>query len=246
MSNRSTDKSTPSKAPYVEEAVRLLLGCSSSVLSTLSKKVDGYPFGSIVPYCLDYDGLPLILISDIAEHTRNLDTDPRGSLIMMDGLQGDVQARGRITLIGDIVHSTDIGEDSMTRYYRHFPEARDYHKTHSFRFYKMQVKKIRFIGGFGAIHWIKTDSLISDNPFSFSDESAMIDHMNDDHVDSMHKYLNRDGVEINANTHITMAGVDATGFAIKADDHLHRFWFEEPVDSPMMVRKELVKLSRAC
>jgi putative heme iron utilization protein len=65
---------------HTADARRLLLAAKAGVLSTLSLDVPGFPFGSVVPYCLDRGGLPLILVADIAQHTRNLLADPRASL----------------------------------------------------------------------------------------------------------------------------------------------------------------------
>jgi putative heme iron utilization protein len=62
------------------DARSLLLAAKAGILSTLSLDVPGFPFGSVVPYCLDRGGVPLILIADIAQHTRNLLADPRVSL----------------------------------------------------------------------------------------------------------------------------------------------------------------------
>ncbi len=60
----------------VKHARELLLKEYRGVLSTHSKSMPGFPFGSVVPYCLDDQGRPLILISRIAQHTHNLQKTP--------------------------------------------------------------------------------------------------------------------------------------------------------------------------
>src|SRR5438270_2855754 len=84
-------------------ARRLLLEQSFGVLSTISLDVPGYPFGSITPYCVDQQCRPVIYISTIAQHTRNILADPRVSLTVFDsnGSSDDVQARGRLTFIAN-------------------------------------------------------------------------------------------------------------------------------------------------
>ena len=77
------------------EARRFLRGTRSGVLSTHSARFEGYPFGSIAPFVLDHAGNPLILISTIAEHTKNIRKDPRVSLIAFDPAAPDMQALGK-------------------------------------------------------------------------------------------------------------------------------------------------------
>src|SRR4029077_18000207 len=81
----------------------LLLTESFGVMSTISLDVPGYPFGSIAPYCVDEQCRPIIYISNIAQHTRNITADPRVSLTVVDnsGDSNDVQAQGRITCMAD-------------------------------------------------------------------------------------------------------------------------------------------------
>ena len=71
------------------------------MLSTHSQAMPGFPFGSVVPYCLDANGWPLILISRIAQHTKNLQADPRCSLLVAERGAEDVQATGRLTLLAE-------------------------------------------------------------------------------------------------------------------------------------------------
>lgn len=82
-------------------ARELLLKEYRGVLSTLSKSMPGYPFGSVVPYCLDAQGHPVILISRIAQHTHNLQKDPKCSLLVGERDAEDVQAVGRLTVMAE-------------------------------------------------------------------------------------------------------------------------------------------------
>ena len=78
------------------------------ILSTISVKLDGYPFGSVVPYCLDDNGMPIVYISTIAQHTINIKANDRCSLSILKDHE-DVQANGRICIIG---HLDLIEEDN--------------------------------------------------------------------------------------------------------------------------------------
>src|SRR5207247_8117981 len=88
----------------------LFLQQSFGVLSSMSLDVPGYPFGSVTPYCADDQCRPIIYISQIAQHTRNVIADRRVSLTVVESNEGsdDVQARGRVTCIGDAI---PIGDD---------------------------------------------------------------------------------------------------------------------------------------
>jgi hypothetical protein len=78
----------------------LLLKEYRGVLSTHSKAMPGFPFGSVVPYCLDEQGRPLILISRIAQHTHNLQKT-RSVRCWSASAAEDVQAVGRLTYLAE-------------------------------------------------------------------------------------------------------------------------------------------------
>ena len=83
-------------AKAAKHARELLLKEYRGMLATHSKKMPGFPFGSVVPYCLDADGRPLLLISRIAQHTHNLQADGRCSLLIGERDAEDIQAAGRL------------------------------------------------------------------------------------------------------------------------------------------------------
>ena len=106
-----------------QEARRMLRAHRYGALSTLSKKFDGYPFGSITPYLVDHDGSLLILISELAEHTKNIQHDPRVSLITHDQRDPHIQTQGRVSALGNAALAADQ-EQAALRYLRYFPESR--------------------------------------------------------------------------------------------------------------------------
>lgn len=142
----------------IQNAIDLVKSKQDAILSTLSVKLDGFPFGSVVPYCLDDMGKPVILISTIAEHTKNIQTDSRCSLtIVMDS--EDVQANGRICLVGHMEKLSSEETNVKERYYTQFPNSRSYDATHDFSFYRLSPISARYIGGFGQIHWFTPSEL---------------------------------------------------------------------------------------
>ena len=65
-----------------DDVQQLLRHSYQGVLSTHSVQLQGYPFGSVVPFCLDKQGRVVVLISDLAQHTKNLKQDSRCSLLV--------------------------------------------------------------------------------------------------------------------------------------------------------------------
>lgn len=132
------------------------------VLATMSLAVPLHPFGSLVPYALDRRGEPILLLSDLAEHTRNLLADARSSLLVQDSaaLQ-DPQAGARLTLVGRTQPVAGADEEACRELYlARFPAARAYLGTHGFRCHRLAVRQARFIGGFGVIHWLPAEALL--------------------------------------------------------------------------------------
>lgn len=150
-----TDKIAPQSNARI--ARQLLRAHRYGALSTLSKKYDGHPFGSITPYLVDHDGSLLILISALAEHTKNIQNDPRVSLITHNQDDPHIQTQGRITLVGNASLFEDR-ELAGNRYLRYFPEAQTYFDMPDFNFFRIVPLALRYIGGFGDIHWVKADN----------------------------------------------------------------------------------------
>ncbi|MEP7337248.1 MAG: DUF2470 domain-containing protein [Acidobacteriota bacterium] len=223
-------------------ARRLLNHQNLGVLSTQSVDVEGYPFGSIAPYVLDYDGQPVMLISEIAQHTRNIKRNNKVSLTVFDRYADDVQAGGRLTWIGDaeLVDPADI--EIRQRYLRYFPSAESYFQTHDFAFYCIHPRRARFIGGFGQIYWVEADAMLLKNPFRKA-EARIIEHMNEDHDRALRHYCNAlKGVQVQT---VAMAGIDSEGFDLLADGRKLRIDFDVPISTMEEARAALAKLARS-
>jgi putative heme iron utilization protein len=148
------DKTAPHATALA--ARQLLRAHRYGALSTLSKKFEGHPFGSITPYLVDHDGSLLILISALAEHTKNILHDPRVSLITHNQEDAHIQTQGRLTVVGTAALEPKR-ELAGKRYLRYFPEAQTYYDMPDFQFYRIVPQALRYIGGFGDIHWVKAD-----------------------------------------------------------------------------------------
>ena len=87
---------TPSHA---ERARTLVASISTGTLCTLATEPAGYPYGSFVTVAFE-QGDPIFLISALAEHTKNLEQDPRASLLVAESGAADPLANGRVTMVG--------------------------------------------------------------------------------------------------------------------------------------------------
>jgi putative heme iron utilization protein len=233
-----------SKAAATDARKLLLEGCGG-ILSTHSVDVPGYPFGSVVPYALDRQGLPVILISRIAQHTKNIKANPKVSLTVTQGTTDDIQASARLTYLADAARVPPDDEDTPARYYAYFPQSQDYHKVHDFDFYRLQPVRARYIGGFGDIHWVAPQTLTRPNPFSHEQETAMVQHMNEDHAEApLRHYCQTAGASLDEGIAPVMAGIDGEGFHLRVGARIVRFRFDAPVATPAEVRQALVAMAR--
>ena len=222
----------------------LMMSEYQGILSTLSVEAQGYPFGSVTPYCFDRQGRPVILISRIAQHTKNIMADPKVSLIAIERDADDIQDNGRVTYLGEARQVSADDTDTMERYYRFFPDARDYHKTHDFDFYHLEFYRVRFIGGFGKIYWVEHNSFLKENPFSPDEETRAIEHMNRDHTDAIKHYCGLGNIPVTGDEPPVMVGIDGEGFNLLLGKRIHRFGFAEPVGTMQELRTELARLAK--
>jgi putative heme iron utilization protein len=138
-----------------------LEGERHGILATLSARRDGWPFASVPSYALTQSGDPLLLLSDLAEHTRNLRAEPRASLLVQDQTSlEDPQAGALVTLLGmvEAVASADLAIARAAYVARH-PESAGYLAMGDFHLYVLHVREARFIGGFGDMGWMEGEAL---------------------------------------------------------------------------------------
>ena len=195
------------------------------VLSTLSKRLDGILFGSVVPYSFNELNEPVILVASIAEHTKNIIADSKASITIVQDGGGDAQAKGRITVAGTMVKVDD--DKIRDKYHRFFPQSIGYDTVHNFSFYELKTTAIRFIGGFGNINWIEPKEVFELNPFFKKGEKRIVDHMNGDHKQDLvayHKYFNH--IE-SSDDDISMVGIDSYGFDVVVNKEKFRFAFPD-------------------
>jgi putative heme iron utilization protein len=133
----------------------------TAVLATASARHGGHPFASLAPFALAAGGEPLLLLSELAQHTRNLRDDPRASLFVHDPAEAEADPRtaARLTLVGR-VRRLAAGEeaDAKARYLARHPEARGLFAL-DFALHLLELEEAHLVGGFAAAGWIPGERL---------------------------------------------------------------------------------------
>jgi heme iron utilization protein len=236
-----------------EEVRALLRSERNAVVCTLSKKIGGWPFGSIAPYAISRAGEPVILISEIAEHTRNLRADARVSLLVQDSAaMADPQAGARVTLMGYAAPVSRVyADDARSRYLNLFPNSAGYFDAHDFSLFHIKAEQVRFIGGFGEIYWLDgreiVDAASAPGIDPLAPQSvAICEHMNQDHADALRLYAAA-FADTKADA-AKMIHVDVEGFdmvAVEGGSHKHlRIDFPTPAVNSEQVRAVMVEMVR--
>jgi len=232
------------------EARKFLRSTRSGILSTHSTSFEGYPFGSVAPFVLDHNCQPIILISNIAEHTKNITINPKVSLLVFAGAE-DLQANARLTLLGEAVKIyKDVDADLRARYLRYLPQAAGYFDMHDFSFYRIHIHQARYIGGFGKMSWLSDADLFSGITSAASvlasQETAIIEHMNTDHAENLLNYC-KHFHNVDA-AHAHMLGIDCNGFDVSARvgdaSTILRFDFQQQIHDAQSARAELVAMAK--
>jgi putative heme iron utilization protein len=230
---------------HAERARTLVAQMSTGTLCTLALEPEGYPYGSFVTVAFD-EGNPIFLISGLAEHTKNLERDPRASLLVAESGAADPLANGRVTLLGPCRRVDEDGGGARAAFLTAHPNSAYYADFSDFAFWKLSVNAIRYIGGYGRMSWINQQDwrAAEADPLATS-AAGMVAHMNADHGDALVLYCKT----FSRATDITaakMTGVDRYGFEMSATTpegaRLVRVAFATPVSTPEQVRAELVAM----
>ena len=234
-----SDIETPAVETAAVAARRLIRSQASATLATRLAG-EGWPYASLVLTACDHDGSPLLLISALAEHTKNIAADARVSLLF-DGTVGlaDRLTGARATLLGRAEPSREPRH--RARFLARHPGAAMYAGFGDFAFYHIAVTRAHLVAGFGRIHWVEgADLLYPASAALMQAEAEIVAHMNRDHADAVQLYaaglLGRDGGGW------VMTGCDCEGCDLARDGETLRLPFATPVSDAEAARAELVRL----
>jgi hypothetical protein len=159
----------PSQAP-----LHLLHRVSEGTLATHSREPRGFPYPTALPFAPTARHVPMLLISHLAEHTRNLHADARAGFLVAHAADGGVLEGQRLTMLGSFAPAAPEESGELARrYLRYHPNAARYLELGDFSFWVMSLERMRYIGGFGAMGWLAGEELDSLPPLSAEDESSL-------------------------------------------------------------------------
>ncbi len=218
---------------------RLIRSQDRASLATLLS-ADGTPYASLVLYATLADATPVLLLSDLAEHTKNLKADPRASLLI-DGTAGlaDPLTGARATLVGRL-EGIDASL-AQSRYVARHPSAEAYVGFGDFRFYALRPTRAHLVSGFGRIQWIDAGDILDTAPSALVErEGDIVEHMNEDHAEAIGLYatrlLGRNGGAWR------MTGIDPDGADLRHEGEVARLEFSTRIEDAEAARREFVRL----
>jgi heme iron utilization protein len=232
---------------FAERARTLVYLGRVGSLSTLSRKQQGFPFGSVMPYGLDDHANPVFLISTMAMHTQNVRADPRSSLLVTQpDTIGDPLGASRVTLLGNILQ-VPVSEVTEARrlYLARYANSKYWVDFDDFSFYRMDVVDVYYVGGFGVMGWVSASEYYSGQPDPLADTATdIIQHMNTDHADAL-VLLARAFAGIESQE-VAMTSIDCLGFHVRlktqAGTRGVRIAFLREVRSPTEARNVLIEM----
>jgi putative heme iron utilization protein len=183
--------------------------------AALGTSLRGCPYVSLALIVADVDASPLLLLSDLAQHSRNIAFDPRVSLLL----------------------------DGTARFTARHPTSSVYAGFGDFHLYRVVVERGHLVAGFGRIHWIDGGDLLlsADASALAAAEPEILKHMNEDHADAVADYarrlLGRSGDDWR------MVGIDPEGIDLRCEGETARLGFAAPVFTPAAARAALIELA---
>jgi heme iron utilization protein len=171
------------------EVRQLLRRARTATLATLNMQ-DGVPYGSLVNVATDVAGWPIILVSTLAWHTRNLLSDRRASLMVAEIPPiGDALTGARATIMGRFERTDELAVHR--RYLARHPQAGAYAGFGDFAFWRLQPGRVHAVAGFGRIETIEGSEVFPSATEMEELEESAIAHMNNDHADAVERYAVR-------------------------------------------------------
>jgi len=250
---------TPENAPQPADfdprgiAKSLLRTTRVGTLATLDRNT-GHPFASLVNVATYSDGSPLILVSRLAIHTANLETDARASLLLAEMGKGDALAHPRLTVLGRF-HPLERSAEETTRVRRRFlarhPKSELYADFPDFTFWRMNVASAHLNGGFARAADLTAADVLTDITGAedlIAAEEGAVAHMNTDHTEACRLYATKllaapDGAW-------RCVGLDPDGLDLQLGQTGLRLSFPQRVVGPGALRAILRELAetarRAC
>ncbi|WP_322514902.1 DUF2470 domain-containing protein [Rhodopseudomonas palustris] len=213
-------------------------------LATLLRGSGG-PYCSLVNLASAPDGSPILLISRLAVHTRNLLADPRVSLMLDERAEGDPLEGARIMLLGVAAEADPADVPQLRRrYLAAHPGAADYIDFSDFALYRIETSAAHLVAGFGRIVDLEPSDYLTDLGGAaglLEAEASAVEHMNADHLGTMNLYATRLLGAAAGDWRCT--GLDPDGLDLQAGRTTLRLPFPERVTTAAALRDMLKRMA---
>ncbi|MEO1205328.1 MAG: DUF2470 domain-containing protein [Pseudomonadota bacterium] len=236
------------------DARHLVRNATKAALATRDHNTE-HPYVSLVIVATDFEGSPLLLLSSLAAHTKNLRADARASLLFeannnaqdpTDATPTDPMARNRVTVTGRMIELSDSdASQAKSRFLARHPGSAGYAAFTDFAFYRLDPSVAHFIGGFGRIVDIPAEGLTlpaADCAELRHAESDIVSHMNVDHQDAINLYAATVMGRAASEQGWRMIGIDPEGIDLQSDHATLRIPFEQRLHNAADARRELKNL----
>ncbi len=202
----------------------------------------GDPYCSLVNVATATDGAPLLLISRLAVHTKNVLADPRVSLMLDERKAGDPLQGARVMLMGTAAVTSD--RDARRRYLERQPEAQMFAEFADFAFYRMTLRGAHLVAGFGRIVDLNPQDILTETGDAaelVAAEPEIIAHMNGEHADAVRLFATKllgapDG-------QWRCVGCDPEGLELQLERTALRLPFPQRVGAPSVLRHVLKQMA---
>jgi hypothetical protein len=226
------------------QARRLIRSADRAALATAMRDAGGWPYASLVLCACDAAGAPLVFLSALAEHTRNLAIDPRISLLY-DATAGleDPLAGARVTVLGTARPCHD--RRARGRFLARHPSAEAYADFADFTLYRVHLERAHLVAGFGAIDWIDGGSLLlaaAATEALAEEESVIVAQANADLADAV-AALARGVLGLDGEGW-TVTGIDPEGVDLRRGGTVARLDFDRPVADPRAAGALIAELAQ--
>ncbi|HJU20743.1 MAG TPA: pyridoxamine 5'-phosphate oxidase family protein [Stellaceae bacterium] len=212
--------------------------------AALATSLDGAPYVSLVLLAADLDAAPLLLLSDLAQHSRNLAVDPRVALLV-DGTAGlsDPLTGNRLTVQGQATANSD--PRLIARFTSRHPESRLYAGFGDFRLYRVAIERGHLVAGFGRIAWVAGAALRphGDTAALAAAEPEILAQINESQAETVDRWAAR--LCGRAGTGWRMTGIDPEGVDLRRGEEAVRLDFPAPAPTPEAARRALAALAAA-
>lgn len=247
-SNGANDDEGGRRRSPAEEARTLVSSMTVGYLATIGE--DGAPWCSLVVYGPTAGGDPVLLVSTMAEHGRNLLTDPRASLALNDpSAPGDPLDRPRITLAGRAVRPEgERAEQALDAHVAAIPGAMLYAGWDDFTLWVLEVERVRWVGGFAVMDTISAEDYRAAEPDPTQPVAAKsVAHLNKDHTEAL-LAISRELGGARGAVAAVCTGIDRYGIDLSCtgagQSAAARVAFDEPLTKAADVRPATVALAK--